>query len=101
MMMTAASTFETAVNLYHIICRYNLQDNHFHTRGRENRISYKIYHLVLRTLTQSILLALSSSSKHCYIIILIIATGQKQETEHFGSACKSLPTEIGDFHRAF
>jgi hypothetical protein len=37
----AASTSETSVNFYQTTRRYNPEDNHIHTRRRENLTSYK------------------------------------------------------------
>jgi hypothetical protein len=38
--MKAASTYETSVNFYQITPRNNPEDNHLHTRRRENLKSH-------------------------------------------------------------
>jgi hypothetical protein len=44
--MEAASTSETAVNIYQTTQRYNPEDSHFHTHHCENLKSYLILHLI-------------------------------------------------------
>jgi hypothetical protein len=40
-MMEAASTSETSVNFYQTTRRYNPEDNHLHTRSRENLTQFQ------------------------------------------------------------
>jgi hypothetical protein len=42
LMMQAARTSETSVNVYQTKRRYNPEDSRLHTRRRENQKSYKI-----------------------------------------------------------